>query len=519
MDGADYVSAGGAGEKTVSGRSTMAEGKSLGFMSRVRVEGSARQHLEAAAIIGAAVFVTALLGVALRSANLLAAITPANAILLGLMVRFRHLATLAGWFAAAVAYVLADLLTGNSLINSLVLAAAGLAGVVAGYVLLIRLSDDDRRLVGSLAVLRLSVVLVAAAAVAALVGTLGNFAALSTAPLTGFAYWLVGELVNYLAIVPLLLAMPDGLIRQYDLKSRPDFSRIDYVALAPAGMLFIACIAALFVGGPGALALPLVALLWCGLTYSVFATAALTLVVGVWLLGGITLELITGWPDLDEGASLISARLAVTLTGLAPLTLASTMAAHKELRERYDLLASYDVLSGLLTRHAFADGAEQLLAEAQAAQAPVAVLMLDVDHFKKINHTHGHWAGDRAIQTFAAVARNALGDSALIGRLGGEEFAALMVGCTPYEAAAVAERVRQAFIATPIDLGSGRRVDATLSIGLGCAVVAPASIEPLLQVADEALSLAKGGGRNRIVRRDLAPTAASGAATNARTAR
>ena len=519
MDGAHYASAGGAGEKAVSGRSKMAEGKSLGFMSRVRVEGSARQHLEAAAIIGAAVFVAALLGVALRSANLLAAISPANAILLGLMVRFPHLATPAGWFAAAVAYVLADLLTGNSLVNALVLTASGLAGVVAGYALLMRLGDDDRRLVGPMAMLRLSMVLVVAAAIAALVGTLGNFSMLSSAPLTGFAYWLVGELVNTLAIVPLLLAMPDGLIRQYDLKSRPDFSQIDYVALAPAVTLLMACIAALFVGGPGALALPLVALLWCGLTYSVFVTAALTLVAGVWLLGGLSLELIAGWPDVDEGASLISARLAVTLTGLAPLTLASTMAAHNELRERFDLLASYDVLSGLLTRHAFADGAEQLLAEARSANAPVAVLMLDVDHFKKINHTHGHWAGDRAIQTFAAVARNALGDSALIGRLGGEEFAALMVGCTPYEAAAAAERVRQAFIATPIDLGGDRRVDATLSIGLGCAAVAPASIEPLLQVADEALSLAKGGGRNRIVRRDLSPPAPSTTTASVRTAR
>ena len=67
-----------------------------------------------------------------------------------------------------------------------------------------------------------------------------------------------------------------------------------------------------------------------------------------------------------------------------------------------------------------------------------------------------------------------------------------------------AERVRQAFAATPIDLDNGHHVEATLSIGLGCAAAAPASIEPLLQVADEALSLAKGGGRNRIVRRDLA---------------
>ncbi|MBN9280392.1 MAG: GGDEF domain-containing protein, partial [Hyphomicrobium sp.] len=138
------------------------------------------------------------------------------------------------------------------------------------------------------------------------------------------------------------------------------------------------------------------------------------------------------------------------------------------------------------------------------ANMPVAVLMLDIDHFKKINETYGHWAGDRAIQTFAAVLKNTLSDGVLIGRLGGEEFAALLAGASPSDGAAAAEHIRQVFAATPIDLGDGRQVEATLSIGLGCAAQAPTSIEPLLQVADEALSLAKGGGRNRTVRRDLA---------------
>lgn len=486
----------------------MAEGKSLGFMSWVRMEGAGRQHLEAAAIAGAVVFVSALLGIALRSSSLLAAASPANAILLGLMVRFPNAATPAGWVAAALAYVLADLLTGNSLVNTLLLTVASLAGVAAGYFLVMRLGTEDRRLIGPFAVLRLALVLLAASAVAALFGTLINLVVpasppLSSAVFTGFAYWLMGELVNYLAIVPVLLSLPDGLIRRYDLprfdlKSRPDFSQIDLWALAPGLALVAALIVELFGGG---FALTLVALVWCALSYSVFATAALTLLAVVVTLGALVAGLATGWPEAL--VSSISVQLGVTLMGLAPLTIASTMAAHKDLGTRYDMLAAYDVLSGLLTRHAFAEGAGRLLAEAGDAQAPVAVLMLDIDNFKKINHTHGHAAGDLAIQTFARVVRTTLGDSALVGRLGGEEFAALMAGSAPAEAVAAAERVRHAFASTPIDLGNGQRVDATLSIGVGCAALAPASIEPLLQVADEALSLAKGGGRNRTVRRDI----------------
>ncbi|MFN3746151.1 MAG: diguanylate cyclase [Hyphomicrobiaceae bacterium] len=482
----------------------MAEGKSLGFLSTVRVDGSARQHIETAAVVGATVLVVALFGIALRSANLLAAVSPANAVLLGLLVRFPHLATPAGWVAAVAAYLLADLLTGNSLLNTLLLTAASLAGVVAGYLLLMRQTENDRRLVGPMAVLRLAMTLVIAAAAAGVVGTAGSLLVAGAASFTGFAYWLIGELVNFLAILPVMLTIPDGLIRRYDLKTLPDFRQIDVADYLPAAALAVACIAAPFVGGPGALALPLVALLWCALSYSVFTTATLTLLAGIWTLGGITLGLISGWPDLDEGGALVSARLAVTLVGLAPLTVASTMAAHNALRDRYDRLASYDVLSGLLTRHAFADQSRQLLAAAAREQAPVAVLMFDIDHFKNINHAHGHWAGDRAIETLAGVLTSTLNEDVLIGRLGGEEFAALLAGATPADAAAAAEHIRSAFAATPIDLGDGRRIEATLSIGLGCAAQAPASIEPLLQVADEALSLAKGGGRNRTVRRDLA---------------
>ncbi len=490
--------------RRASGRTAMAIGKALGFLGKVHQDRAPREHLEAAAIVGIVVLVVALLGVALRSANLLAAVSPANAILLGIMVRYPHLATPAGWAAAVAAYLLADVLTGNSFVNALLLTVASLAGVLVGYVLLVAQSEDDQRLRSPMSVLRLSAILVIAAAVAGIVGTVGSLLVVGGTSFAHFAYWLVGELVNYLAILPVVLTLPDGLIRRYDLTSRPDLQQIDIVGLAPAAALAVACIAAPFVGGPGALALPLVALLWCGLSYSVFATAVLTLLVGIWILGGIALGVIAGWPELDEGGALISVRLAVTLMGLLPIAVASVMAAHNTLRARFDLSATHDLLSGLLTRHAFADRAQKLLAQASEAHAPIAVLMLDIDHFKKINVTYGHWAGDRTIETFAAVVRSALDDTGVIGRLGGEEFAVLLAGAAPPEAIEGAERIRHAFTATPIDLGDGRSVEATLSIGIACAAQAPASIEPLLQVADEALSLAKGGGRNRIVRRDVA---------------
>ena len=490
----------------------MAFGKAAGLLDKVRLEDGPRLHLETAAIAAGVIAFAALLGVALRSGDPLVALSPANAILLGMMVRFPHLATPAGWAGAVAGYLIADLLTGNSLLNTLLLTAANLAGVTVGYALLLRQSEADRQLKNPTSVFRLVLVLIAASAAAAICGAIANEIVRGGAPLMGAVYWFVSELVNYIAFLPVILTVPGGFgrlfverrwtdLRQIDFR-QINFRQIDYGRLATAAVLVLSVIAAITTGGLGALAFPLTALLWCGLNYSVFVTAVLTLIFSTWALVAIALGLMRGWLEIDEQHAMISIRLSVTLLALAPITVASVMAARNELRNRFEQIASRDLLSGLLSRHAFVERSEQLLAEAAHAQVPVAVLMLDIDHFKKINHTHGLGAGDRVIMTLAGVVTTTLSDADVIGRLGGEEFAALLAGATPAEATAAAEQIRHVFAATPTDLGNGIRVEATASIGIGCATQAPASIEPLLQVADEALSLAKGGGRNRIVRRD-----------------
>ena len=96
--------------------------------------------------------------------------------------------------------------------------------------------------------------------------------------------------------------------------------------------------------------------------------------------------------------------------------------------------------------------------------------------------------------------RSSLRDGDVLGRLGGEEFAVLLSNCTPEDAMVVADRLRTAFATTIVDLYDGRRVTATVSIGLAAAVVAPTSIEPLMLAADKALYAAKSAGRNRVVR-------------------
>jgi diguanylate cyclase (GGDEF)-like protein len=135
------------------------------------------------------------------------------------------------------------------------------------------------------------------------------------------------------------------------------------------------------------------------------------------------------------------------------------------------------------------------MAQRKANKAPVSVLAFDLDHFKSINDRFGHSAGDATLHLFAAVARQTMRSEDVIGRLGGEEFVALLPNALN-EAIVAAERVRQAFAAAS-NIPGGDHVPATVSIGAACGS-ASAKIEALIGRADGALYRAKSNGRNRV---------------------
>jgi diguanylate cyclase (GGDEF)-like protein len=125
------------------------------------------------------------------------------------------------------------------------------------------------------------------------------------------------------------------------------------------------------------------------------------------------------------------------------------------------------------------------------------VLLIDLDHFKSINDRFGHALGDRALEIFAQSARQSVRSSDLIGRLGGEEFAAVLVNTSQDKAVAVAERIRASFAQAALEVDS-RPVGATVSIGLVHCQDAVLDVPELLAQADQALYFAKEHGRNRV---------------------
>ena len=157
--------------------------------------------------------------------------------------------------------------------------------------------------------------------------------------------------------------------------------------------------------------------------------------------------------------------------------------------------ASIDPLSGMFNRRGFAEACSRVIEREAGAGRPVTVMIFDIDHFKGINDRFGHPAGDEILKLFSTIVINNLRFSDLSGRIGGEEFAALLP-CSLDEGVIVAERVREAFEASDIVCEEGP-VDTTVSIGVAGGP-AGTELEVLLAAADTALYQAKRGGRNRV---------------------
>jgi len=167
--------------------------------------------------------------------------------------------------------------------------------------------------------------------------------------------------------------------------------------------------------------------------------------------------------------------------------------------------ASTDSLTGLLNRRALCDGAQLLFSQQARKGEAISVLIFDLDHFKAINDRLGHALGDETLREFAATMTASMRSTDLFGRLGGEEFAAI-VPATLGEAITIAERVRCAFEAAGLKI-SGQPVGATVSVGAACGHPAR-GFDALLARADAALYRAKADGRNRTETMEAGPSVA-----------
>jgi len=142
--------------------------------------------------------------------------------------------------------------------------------------------------------------------------------------------------------------------------------------------------------------------------------------------------------------------------------------------------------------------AELELARSLRYHKQLSLFMIDIDHFKKVNDTHGHKTGDIVLQKLSEIMQESLREVDIIGRLGGEEFAVLLPETGRVEASEVAERLRDRVAEEEIVLEGGMPLRVTISVGVTTMQQKSVNIDMLLSVADEALYLAKHGGRNQV---------------------
>ncbi|UIJ72325.1 GGDEF domain-containing protein [Aurantimonas sp. HBX-1] len=175
------------------------------------------------------------------------------------------------------------------------------------------------------------------------------------------------------------------------------------------------------------------------------------------------------------------------------LALLMTSAVRGRRESDLAILAHIDPLTGVYNRRAFLGmSSKALAAPAPRHAAPVAVMLFDLDHFKRLNDTHGHAFGDRVLQEFVATARACLPREAVFARLGGEEFAVFLPRTSAGDASSLGWAIVEAFAGGP-----GNSAGATVSVGVAAATVAQ-PVDALVEAADAALYEAKRRGRNRV---------------------
>lgn len=208
---------------------------------------------------------------------------------------------------------------------------------------------------------------------------------------------------------------------------------------------------------------------------------------------------------LNQYGLAIRLNIAMPLAALVPLVVAppiswvlvGMMLRIYRIEEKMRNIASYDSLTGLLSRHAFFESANRSISLANRHRAAFAVLIIDLDHFKSINDRFGHPAGDAVLKLFADVVNSVARRSDISGRLGGEEFAMLLPSTNTTEALEFCERLHSA-IGKAVLKHQDSVIRYTVSIGLTASSFGNLdSIENLLAHADLALYQAKRDGRNQ----------------------
>ncbi|MEN5015847.1 diguanylate cyclase [Erwinia sp. Eh17-17] len=454
-----------------------------------------KYYINRVIILFALAMLLSTIGLASRNLASLSLFWPGNAILLGLLIRFPSLDKRSSLVVLYLGMLSADILYGTAPVIAAGLDAANILFIAtARWVLLSNhfTRGNPRRLQALLHVFPASLL---GAAVCALAGALVSERYFADELLKAWFSWFSEQMSTSILLLPLVISLP----RRDELVQLAGALRDSTVL--PLVALLVTTVTGTWVGGAGSLLFPLPALLWCAISYPLFITCLLTMITGISeiiLVAGNVLN-IQGKDDLFRIDSLSSARLGVAAMLISPLIVALSTTSNKKLVARITQRADYDLLTGALTRSGLSSRLEMLITPRKRPQGFFgAVFVIDIDRFKNINDTYGHASGDYVLAKTVECIRQGLQASALVCRMGGEEFLVLIEGISQPRAFLLANRLRHSIEGNSIIL-NGHNLSVTVSIGISSLNINNVnSLDESIKQADKQLYIAKSSGRNQV---------------------
>ena len=454
------------------------------------------------ALMTIAIFCAAFFSILTRPLSFMAIFWIPNAILFGLLLRFPHFQKWYGWLGAIVGYLMADLVNGTNLALTFALTTANLANVATAVALIHASKLDYNRFNHGLTFFYLFILI----AISGFVGAVTAITLVPNMPNTfmpdknlgqELVMWWTAEIQNMIMLLPVILTWPSLDTLKATLHTQ--FQKIQHnprIALPLLVIILSTCMGYYF-SGPGAMMFPVAGMLWAALTYHFFTITLINLVVCSALFFSVT-QFYLGFSQHDYLDTTVSARIGVFMMALAPLTVALISQNRSNLFHQLQHHVNYDALTQAMSRRNFLDTTFKQLRLIRPKASPFALLMIDLDYFKKINDTHGHHIGDVTLQHFVKVTQQTLRQNDLFGRLGGEEFAIFLSEIQPTEALKVAQRIQENLEKSPLILSDQTILTIRVSIGLFHHTQSNDNLEELLSYADQALYKAKQLGRNQV---------------------
>jgi len=411
---------------------------------------------------------------------------PLNALLVGVFLRFPFFNRPHNYFICLFVVLVGNVASGNNDPGSILITLSNILFVIilTKAILYEKKSPDEQLKIN---VLRLYSYCLLSALFCSLLGSYGFGLTSHQSFFEVYSVWFSEQFSTSVLVLPFLLTWNGSLVPK----------KFDILQVMPIVLLVLSFTASAHSGGIGSLAVTLPALIWCAISYSLPVTCLLTQLTGIaevlvvnshWMYSGISGHI----------TQIVSARMGIASVAISPVMVAVSVQAINMLVKQLSARANYDYLTRVHSRYGLYE--KLRLQDEKTVNTALNVLLLDIDHFKSINDTHGHDCGDSVLTEFARRVKDVVGEKGIVARMGGEEFAVVMPDACGDNGFLLAEEIRAEIEQMEVNWG-GDTLSLTVSIGLSHGQAARRQLvdvfHKLLSEADRYLYQSKKAGRNR----------------------